>query len=130
MRSPTTTRPVAIPTRAASGCPAASSPATVRDQREAGPNRTLGVVLVGLRPAEIGKQPVAKKARDVALEAGDGSRGDVLIGADYFAHVLGIEPRGQRGRAGQITEQHGQLPPLGLGSRASRSRWSAFRQPR
>ena len=38
----------------------------------------------------------------------------VLIGADHSAHVLGIEPRRELGRADQIAEQHRQLPPLGF----------------
>ena len=37
-----------------------------------------------------------------------------VVGAHHLAQVLGIEPRRQLGRADQVAEQHGQLPPLGL----------------
>ena len=35
--------------------------------------------------------------------------------ADHPAHVLGVEPRRQLGRAHQIDEHHRELPPLSSG---------------
>ena len=69
------------------------------------------LVLVRLRPAEIGEHAVAHVLGDVAAPALDHLGAAALIGADHRAHVLGIEPRRQRGRAHQIAEQHRQLPP-------------------
>ena len=105
-----------MPTRAASGSPAGvSSSASASIDREPGPDRPLGLVLVRLRPAEIGEHAVAHVLGDVPAPALDHLGAGVLIGADHRAHVLGIEPRRQLGRAHQVAEQHRQLPPLGLG---------------
>ena len=38
-----------------------------------------------------------------------------VIGADDLAHVLGIEPRRQRGRADEVAEHHRELAALGVG---------------
>ena len=38
-----------------------------------------------------------------------------MIGAQHLPQILRIEARGQRGRADQIAEHDGELPPLGLG---------------
>ena len=103
-----------MPTRAASGSPAGvSSPRQRLDQREPGPDRPLGLVLVRLRPAEIGEHAVAHVLGDVTRPALDHLGAAFLIGADHLAHVLGIEPRRQRGRADQIAEHHRQLAALG-----------------
>ena len=48
------------------------------------------------------------------LEAADDLGAGGVIGAHHRAQVLGIEPRGELGRADQVTEQHGQLAALGL----------------
>ena len=109
------TRPVAMPTRAASGSPAGVVTAGQRlGQRQPGADRPLGLVLVRLRPAEVGEHAIAHVLGDVAAPALDHLGAAFLIGADHPAHVLGIEPRRQLGRADQIAEQHRQLPPLGF----------------
>ena len=121
-----------MPIRAASGRPRRLKPADGLDEREARPHRPLGVVLVRLRPAEIGQHAVAHELGDVAVEAQDLARDGVLVGADDLAHVLGIERRRQRGRADQIDEHHGQLPALSC--RRPRHGWgpasARFCQPR
>ena len=43
----------------------------------------------------------------------DQRRAALVIGRDDRAHVLGIEPRGKRGRADEIAEHHGELAALG-----------------
>ena len=66
MRSPTTTSPVAIPTRT---CRDAGSGLQHRhrlNQRKSGTHGTLGVVLVGLRIAEISQHPIADVPGDEA----------------------------------------------------------------
>ena len=45
-----------------------------------------------------------------------------MIGADDLPHVLGIEPRRQRGRADEIAEHHRELAALGGVQRARRGR--------
>ena len=112
--SPTTTRPVAMPTRAASGSPAGvCSRATACDHRQPGAHRPLGLVLVRLRPAEVGEHPVAHVLGDVALAARDRARHSVLVGADDVAHVLGIEPAASSVEPTRSQNMHRQLPPLG-----------------
>ena len=114
IRSPTTTSPVAIPTRTCNGAPRRGvEPGHRLDQRQPGPHRPLGIVLVGPRIAEIGEHPVAHVFGDKPAGAFD-DRGDAaVIGADHRAQVLGIEPRRQCRRADQVAEHHRQLPPLG-----------------
>ena len=87
------------------------------DDRKPGAHRPLGLVLVRLRPAEIGQHAIAHVLGDMPVPALDHLGCSALVGADHRAHVLGIEPRRQLGRAHQIAEQHRQLPPLGLRSR-------------
>ena len=79
---------------------------------EARPHRPLGVVLVRLRPAEIGQHAVAHELGDVALEAQGLAGHGVLVDANGRAHLLRIERRRQRGRADKIDKHHGQLPPF------------------
>ena len=105
-----------MPTRAASGCARWRPPArriSACNAASSGPHRPLGLVLVRLRPAEIGEHAVAHVLGDVAAPALDHLGAAVLIRADHLAHVLGIEPRRKLGRADQVDEQHRQLPPLG-----------------
>ena len=79
--------------------------------------RALGVVLVRQRIAEQAHQPVAEFFRDVAAHFGDRGGSGVEIGADEVAPFLGIELRGDRGRADQIAEHDGEIAALtgGLG---------------
>ena len=69
---------------------------------------------MGLGPAEIGEHAVAHELGDMALEARHLAGHRVLVGADDLPHLLGIEPRRQRGRADQIDEHHRELPALGV----------------
>ena len=118
MRSPTTTRPGrdadAGGERLAVGCAAVAPPPR---HREPGTDRPLGLVLVRRGPAEIGQHAVAHELGDVAVEAGDLAGHSVLVGVEDLAHLLGVEPRAERGRADEVDEHHGELPPLGLQSR-------------
>ena len=90
------------------------------DDREPRPDRPLGVVLMRLRPAEIGEHAVAHELGDVTLEARDLAGDRALIGVDQRAHVLGVELARERGRADQVAEQHRQLPALGIPGRRRR----------
>ena len=85
------------------------------DQRQTGPHRPLGIVLVGARIAEIGEHPVAHVLGDKPAATLDDRGGAAVIAADHRPQILRVEPRRQRRRADQIAEQHRQLPPLGLG---------------
>ncbi len=50
----------------------------------------------------------------MTLVAGHLARDRILVGAQDLAHLLGIELRGELGRAHEIGEHHRQLPALGL----------------
>ena len=56
-------------------------PAHRLDDRQPGPHRPLGLVLVRPGPAEIGEHAVAHELGDVALEARDLARDRILVGA-------------------------------------------------
>ena len=81
-------------------------------ESEGRPHRSLGVVLMRLRPAEIGQHAVAHELCDMALEAQGLAGHGILVDANGRAHLLGIERRRQPCRAHKIDEHHGQLPPL------------------
>jgi hypothetical protein len=87
------------------------------DGGQAGQHRAFGVVLVRPRVAEVGQHPVAHVLGDVALEAGDLAGDRVLVGADHLAHLLRVEPAGERRRADQVDEHDRQLPPFRAGRR-------------
>ena len=77
-----------------------ASSATAATAAMAGPNRPLGLVLMRLRPAEIGQHAVAHELRDVAVEARDLAGNRVLVaparsGAslpDRVARMSAVEP--------------------------------------
>ncbi len=92
-----------------------------RRDREPGPHRPLGLVLVRLRPAEIGQDAVAHVLGDMPAPAVDRLAAAALIGADHLPHVLRVKSRRQLGRAHQVDEHHRQLPPFRFG--ASMWRW-------
>ena len=66
------------------------------DERQSRPHRALGIVLVGLRIAKIHQHAVAHVFGNKPVESSDRLRDTLLIGADYKAHVLGIELRRER----------------------------------
>jgi hypothetical protein len=90
---------------------------------EPGPHRTLRLVLVRLRPTEIGQHAVTHVLGNVAIPAPHHFSTAVLIGANDFAHVLRVELGGQRSRTDQIDEHHRELPAFCLG-RSSCLSWS------
>jgi hypothetical protein len=84
------------------------------DDTQPSPDRTLGIVLVCSRVAEINQHSVAHILGDKPIEASDDVGDGAVVGGDNLAQILGIEPRRQLGRPDQIAEHHGQLPAFGL----------------
>ena len=66
-------------------------------QREPRAHRPLGIVLMRLRPAEIGQDAVAQELGNVPLEPADDIRACHLIAPHDVAQVLGVEARGELG---------------------------------
>ena len=122
IRSPTTTRPVAMPTRAASGSPAGGSAGRPPRPGEPGPDRPLGLVLVRPRPAEIGEHAVAHVLGDVAAERSILGAG-VLIGADHVRACPRDRagPRARSSRPGRRTAPSAAAARLRGSSVAARS---------
>jgi hypothetical protein len=84
------------------------------DSAEPGPDRALGILLMGSRVAEIDQDAVAHVFRDKPVELGNHRGDSAVIGGDNLPQILGIEPRRKRGRVDEIAEHYRQLPPLGL----------------
>ena len=83
------------------------------DRGHGGANRPLGLVLMGLRPAEIGQHAVAHELGDVAVEARDLAGNRILVAPDDLAHLFRIASRRERRRTDEVDEQYRQLAALG-----------------
>ena len=92
------------------------------DDRQARPHRALGIVLMRLRVAEIGKNPVAHILGEKPTKPGQHLGDRAIIRGDYLAQILGVEPGRQRGGADHVAEHDRQLTPLGLGCDVRRGR--------
>ena len=73
---------------------------------------TLRVVVVGLRPAEVGHQAIAQIFRRIALETGYRFSCRAKEASQGLAQFFGIQVCRDRGRTYQVAEQHRQMPPL------------------
>ncbi len=98
-------------------CAAIWRPQTVHglDNREAGCHRPLSLILVRVRPAEVGQHAVTHELGKVSLEARDLPRDGVLVGSQRLPHVLRIEPRGKGRRADKVDEHHRELAAFRVG---------------
>ena len=92
------------------------------DDIETRPHRTLGLVLMGARVAEIDENAVAHVLRDKAVVAPDRGTAAALKRRDHIAQIFWVHPGRQRRRSHQIAEHHGQLAALGLRCSGGR-RW-------
>ena len=97
-------------------------PSYRRDQLQSRPYRPLGVVLMGLRIAEIHEHAVAHVFRHEAAEAAHGLGDAFLIGRNDLAQVLRVHAGGECRRTDQVREHHRDLAALGgvLGLRLQR----------
>ncbi|HEX6113133.1 MAG TPA: hypothetical protein VFZ10_12540 [Geminicoccaceae bacterium] len=87
-------------------------PADRIDQLEASPHSPLGIVLMGLWPAEVCEHAIAHVLGDMTVESTDHFGAAVLVRCDHLAHVFRIElGRELRGPC-QIAKHHRQLPTL------------------
>ena len=112
IRSPTTTSPVAMPTRVCSGALGLQRSHRC-DQLQPRPHRPLGVVLMGLRIAEIDEHAVAHVFRHEPAEALHGLGDAFLIGRNDLAQVLRVHARRERRRADKVREHHRDLAAFG-----------------
>ena len=83
-------------------------------------NRARTIILMCLRPAEVGENPIAHVTRDVTPVARDLPRDGRLVAEDQGSQVLRVEQSRESGRADQIGKHDGELSPLGLAGRGRR----------
>jgi hypothetical protein len=74
------------------------------DQRQTGSDRSLAIVLVRLRIAEISQYSIAHIFGDKSLETRHCLGHTSEVRTDYNAKILRIEARGQRGRVDEVAE--------------------------
>ena len=79
-------------------------------------------MLVGLGIAEISQHPVTHILGDEPPGLGDLLGAATVIGTDDLAHVLGVEPSRERGRADEVAKHDRELAALGGVQRARRGR--------
>ena len=84
------------------------------DDVETRPHRTLGLVLMGARVAEIDEDAVAHVLRDKAVVTPDRGTAPALIRRDDIAQIFGVHPGRECRRSHQVAKHHGQLAALGL----------------
>ena len=123
--SPTTTRPVWIPTRTASRTPCCCSRRRGErshglDHRQAGPHGPLRVVFMRQRIAKVDQQAIPQVLGNVPVKALDDRGTGGLVGPHHVAVVFRVELPGQRGRVHQVTEQDRELAAFGLWGRRTR----------
>ena len=93
------------------------------DDREPGPDRSLGLVLVRPRPAEVRQHAIAHVLGDETVEARDHLDHALLICREHLPHVFRIEARRKLGGADEIAEHHRELPALGGRCRCRGRAW-------
>ena len=101
-----------MPTRVCSGA-WRLQPAYRGDQLQPRAHRSLGVVLVGLRIAEVDQHAVAHVLRDEPAEALHGLGDALLIGRNDLAEVFRVHAGREGRRADKVREHHRDLAALG-----------------
>ena len=96
-----------------------------RDELEAGPDGTLGVVLLRDRCAPDRHDGVADELLDDPAVAGDDGTGEVEVAREELSHLLGVVPLRERREADEIAEQDRDVAQLGR----PRPAWSGRRGP-
>jgi hypothetical protein len=79
-----------------------------------GAYRSLGVVFMGPRVAEVDEQAITQILPNVPLKAGDHCGAGLLIGPHHLAPLLGVELAGEHGRVHQVTKQYRELAAFGF----------------
>src|SRR6516165_3164723 len=110
---PTTTTPVAIPTRDLLRS-TRLEPSNYRNQLKPSPDRSLGVVLMGMRITKVHKDAIPHISGDEPAEVAHGLGDAFLIGRNDLSQVLRVHAGGKRGRTDQVREHHRDLAALGF----------------
>src|ERR1700674_2749936 len=89
---------------------------------EAGARSSFGVIVMGLRIAEERHHAIAQIFRDVPVETRNRLRRRAQVSRYRLPPFLGIELRRDSGRAHEVAEQHGEMPPFARQPGVSRFR--------
>jgi len=84
-------------------------------QAQPRPDRPLGVVFVRHGVAKIDQHAIAQVLGQIAIKLVDHLGTELMIGAHHLAVLFGIQPCGERRRADQVAEQHGEMAAFRLG---------------
>ena len=86
-------------------------------QAQPRPDRSLGVVFMRHRIAKIAQHAIAEVLRHIAVKALQHLGTDLVVGAHHLAVIFRVQTSGERRRADQVAEQHGEVAAFGLGWR-------------
>jgi hypothetical protein len=86
-----------------------------RHNLQTGANRSLGVVLMRPRVAEVCQNPVAHILGHESIETPDHRRNVFVVLAEHLAQVFRVKPRRNRGRADEVAEHDSETPTFGTG---------------
>src|SRR6266571_3673888 len=98
-----------------------------RDHAEPGPYGPLGVIFVRQRVPEIDQQAITEILRNMPVKTGNHLGARLLIGTHDLPVVFWIQLTGEHGRLHQVTEEDGELAPLGVGRARPRGACQARR---
>jgi hypothetical protein len=76
------------------------------------PDRSLRIILVGLRVSEIDQHPVPVMLCNMTLILAHHPRAGLLIGADHLMKILGILSFSYGGRVDQVAKHHRDVTPF------------------
>ena len=89
-------------------------PSHSRNQLKPSPDRSLGVVLMGMRITKVHKDAIPHISGDEPAEVAHGLGDAFLIGRNDLSQVLRVHAGGKRGRTDQVREHHRDLAALGF----------------
>src|SRR5262245_12497197 len=91
-----------------------------------GANSSLGVILMGMRIAEIDEQTVTEQLGDMPIVALNNVGTHPLVCTDHIPVLFGIDLGGELGRINQVAEHHRELATFGFWR--TRFGWWSFNQ--
>ena len=80
----------------------------------AGPDRTFGVIFVGLRITKVNQHAVAHEFSDVAATFADDVLDLRMVRTQEFLQIFWIKAGGESSRAHEVAKHHRELPPFGV----------------
>ena len=85
----------------------------------------LAVIVMGLRPTEVGYNPIAEILGDISAGPCNRFSGGAMVAVHHIAPFLRVRLSGDYGRADEIAEQNRQMAPLSYQGLFARFSFSA-----